>query len=111
MSFLRHLPRTAATSVALLLALTTATISAQQSADTPARATSATSRQPTGSATLAAEREAEARYIEPPAPIAEFFRRDPNFATLDAPSPDGRHFLVPLATQLSTLGLMARPTY
>jgi dipeptidyl aminopeptidase/acylaminoacyl peptidase len=113
MSFLRHLPLpgTAASMVALLLTLPTAPISAQQSADTPTVATSASSRRPTGTAELAAEQEAEARYIQPPAPIAEFFRRDANFATLDAPSPDGHHFLVPLATQLSTLELMARPTY
>ncbi|HEU4585006.1 MAG TPA: hypothetical protein VFR95_04605, partial [Gemmatimonadaceae bacterium] len=112
MSFLRHLPRAAASTVALLITLTTAPISAQQSADAPARATSTTASRPTGSAAeLAAVREAETRYIQPPAPIAEFFRRDANFVTLDAPSPDGRHFLVPLATQLSTLELMARPTY
>ena len=30
---------------------------------------------------------------------------------LDTPSPDGRYFLVPRATQLSTLELMSRPTY
>ncbi|HSH46316.1 MAG TPA: prolyl oligopeptidase family serine peptidase, partial [Longimicrobiales bacterium] len=58
-----------------------------------------------------AVREAEARYVEPPAPIGEFFSRDPNFAVLDAPSPNGRYFLVPEATQLSTLDLMSRPTY
>ncbi|MGH7444999.1 MAG: prolyl oligopeptidase family serine peptidase, partial [Longimicrobiales bacterium] len=52
-----------------------------------------------------------ARYIQPPAPIADFFSRDPSFAVLDAPSPDGRYFLVPQATQLSTLELMSRPTY
>jgi dipeptidyl aminopeptidase/acylaminoacyl peptidase len=55
--------------------------------------------------------EFEARYVQPPAPIAEFFRRDPSFAVLDAPSPNGRYFLVPRATQLSTLELMSRPTY
>lgn len=55
--------------------------------------------------------EAAARYIQPPAPIGEMLRRDANFATLDAPSPDGRFFLIPRATQLSTLELMARPTY
>lgn len=55
--------------------------------------------------------ESEARYIQPPAPIADFFKRDPSFAVLDAPSPNGRYFLVPSATQLSTLELMSRPTY
>lgn len=58
----------------------------------------------------AARAEADARYIQPPAPIAEFFKRDPSFAVLDAPSPDGRHFLVPGATQLSNIELMSRPT-
>ena len=55
--------------------------------------------------------EANARYIEPPAPIGEFFQRDPNFAALEAISPDKRYFIVPHATQLSTLELMSRPTY
>lgn len=111
MSLVRHLPRTAASAVALLLTLTTTPLSAQQSAATSVRATPATSPSSNGRAELPAVREAEAHYIQPPAPIADFFHRDPNFATLDAPSPDGRHFLVPLATQLSTLALMARPTY
>jgi dipeptidyl aminopeptidase/acylaminoacyl peptidase len=57
-----------------------------------------------------AQLELEARYVQPPAPVAEMFRRDPNFATLDAPAPGGRWFLVPLATELSTLDLMSRPT-
>ena len=55
--------------------------------------------------------EAEARYIQPPAPIGEWLRRDANFATLDAPAPNGRWFLVPRLTQLSTLELMSKPTY
>ena len=54
--------------------------------------------------------EANAHYVQPPAPIGEYFTRDPNFAVLDAPSPDGRYFLVPHATQLSTLALMSKPT-
>lgn len=108
MSLVRHHSRTAATAVALLLTLTAPHIPAQQSAEAPARVSA---RAADTRVKPAAEREAEARYIQPPAPIADFFRRDPNFATLDAPSPDGRRFLVPLATQLSTLGLMARPTY
>ncbi len=55
--------------------------------------------------------EANARYTEPPAPIADYFTRDPSFAVLDMPTADGRYFLVPRATQLSTLELMSRPTY
>ena len=55
--------------------------------------------------------EAEARYATPPGPIAELFGRDSSFATLAAPSPDGRRFIVPTWTQLSTLALMSRPTY
>ncbi len=58
-----------------------------------------------------ARAEAEARYTLPPAPIPEFFGRDPSYARLDAPSPDGRFFLVPRWTELSTLELMSRPTY
>jgi dipeptidyl aminopeptidase/acylaminoacyl peptidase len=57
-----------------------------------------------------AQQEAEARYVRPPAPIADFFARDASFAVLDAPAPGGRFFLVPRATQLSTLALMSRPT-
>jgi dipeptidyl aminopeptidase/acylaminoacyl peptidase len=58
-----------------------------------------------------ARAEAEVRYALPPEPIREMFARDPGLATLDAPSPDGRYFLVPRATELSTLELMSRPTY
>ena len=105
----RHYSRAAVSAVALLLTLVAAPIAAQRSGSEPARdAAPATT---TDRAELVALEEAETRYVQPPAPIADFFGRDPNFATLDAPSPDGRHFLVPLATQLSTLELMARPTY
>src|SRR5690606_21574214 len=55
--------------------------------------------------------EAEARYILPPAPIPEYFARDPNYVRLNAPDPTKRYFLVPRSTELSTLELMARPTY
>src|SRR5690554_5010374 len=65
----------------------------------------------TETAEEAARLEAETRYAQPPAPIGEFLRRDPGYAILNAPSPDGRYFLVPRATQLSTLELMSRPTY
>ncbi len=85
----------------LLLALAPATLVAQP----------ATERARGAGVERVALEEANARYVQPPAPIAEFFSRDPNFATLDAPSPDGRWFLVPRATQLSTLELMSRPTY
>lgn len=65
----------------------------------------------TETAEEAARLEAETRYAQPPAPIGEFLRRDPGYAILNAPSPDGRYFLVPRATQLSTLALMSKPTY
>src|SRR5690606_13349620 len=55
--------------------------------------------------------EAETRYILPPAPIPEYFARDPNYVRLDAPDPTKRFFLVPRSTELSTLELMSRPTY
>jgi dipeptidyl aminopeptidase/acylaminoacyl peptidase len=69
--------------------------------------------QPDSEATAAdvARRELEARYIQPPAPIVEYFRRDPSHARLDAPSPTRRYFVVPRATELSTLDVMARPTH
>ena len=101
-------PRAAASAVALLVTFLAAPIAAQRSGSEPARAATPA---PGDRATQVALREAEARYIQPPAPIADFFRRDANFATLDTPSPDGRYFLVPSATQLSTLELMSRPTY
>jgi dipeptidyl aminopeptidase/acylaminoacyl peptidase len=51
------------------------------------------------------------RYILPDAAVQEAFDTDKNFATLDNPSPDGDHFLVPLVTELSTLEEMAKETY
>lgn len=95
--------RGAPTLPALLLALVAAPVVAQRPA----------ARAPVDRAPVdqAARTEADARYIQPPAPIADFFRRDPNFAVLDTPSPDGRYFLVPGATQLSNIELMSRPTY
>ncbi|MHB1169186.1 MAG: S9 family peptidase [Longimicrobiales bacterium] len=65
----------------------------------------------TETAEEAALLEAEARYAQPPAPIGEFLQRNPGYAVLNDPSPDGRYFLVPRATQLSTLELMSKPTY
>ncbi|MFW6010743.1 MAG: hypothetical protein ACOC9H_02375, partial [Gemmatimonadota bacterium] len=49
-------------------------------------------------------------YTLPPTRVQDFFERDTNFAILDQVSPDGNHFLVPLATELSTLERMAEPT-
>ena len=87
--------------VLLLLALAPASATAQPAAERARKA----------DVERVALEEANARYVQPPAPIAEFFSRDPDFATLNAPSPGGRYFMVPRATQLSTLELMARPTY
>ena len=53
----------------------------------------------------------ESRYISPPESVRELFDRDKNYATLDAVSPDGRHFLVPLTSELSTLEKMSKETY
>ena len=63
------------------------------------------------SAEETARAEAEARYVLPPAPIPEYFERDPSYATLNAPSADRRFFLVPRWTELSTLERMSRPTH
>ncbi len=93
----RRLP----TLAAFLLALVAAPAVAQR----PAAAA------PEAAPDLSARLEADAHYIQPPAPIADFFKRDPNFAVLNTPSPDGRYFIVPSATQLSNLDLMSRPTY
>ncbi len=52
-----------------------------------------------------------ATYVLPDGRIQDLFATDKNYATLDYPSPDGDHFLVPLVTELSTLELMSRETY
>jgi dipeptidyl aminopeptidase/acylaminoacyl peptidase len=49
-------------------------------------------------------------YTLPPQVIQEFFERDTNFATLDQPGPDGQTFLVPRATELSSLARLGEPT-
>ena len=113
MSVVRHQRRGFAIPVLLLALFAAAPLAApvvaQQAGNAPARGAGTLAA--SNAAELVAREEAETRYIQPPAPIAEFFRRDPSFATLDTPSPDGRYFLVPSATQLSTLELMSRPTY
>ncbi|HET7553738.1 MAG TPA: prolyl oligopeptidase family serine peptidase [Gemmatimonadaceae bacterium] len=109
MMLVRHFPRAAVSAVVALFMFVATPIAAQRSGGDESERAAAQAT--TDRAELVAREEAEARYIQPPAPIADFFRRDANFAILDAPSPDGRHFLVPLATQLSTLELMSRPTY
>ncbi|MEJ2542088.1 MAG: hypothetical protein P8188_19345 [Gemmatimonadota bacterium] len=50
-------------------------------------------------------------YVQPPAEIARMLRTDKNYATLSYISPDRDHFLIPHVDELSTLALMARPTY
>ena len=67
-----------------------------------------------GSGLLAQESERfqpEGGYVLPPEQVQAFFERDPNYATLDSPSPDGSHFLIPLRTELSTLERMGETTY
>ena len=49
-------------------------------------------------------------YILPPAPVADLFATDPNFATLNHISPDGDHFVIPLSTELSTLEAVGEET-
>lgn len=99
---LRHRGTHPTAAAALLLALAASPLMAQR----PAQAS-----QGQADANQVAVLEADARYIQPPAPIGEFFHRDPNYAALEAVSPDRRYFVVPHATQLSTLELMSRPTY
>jgi dipeptidyl aminopeptidase/acylaminoacyl peptidase len=53
----------------------------------------------------------EDAYVKPDAYVEELFGRNKNYATLDNLSPDGRHFLVPELTELSTLERMAETTY
>jgi dipeptidyl aminopeptidase/acylaminoacyl peptidase len=53
----------------------------------------------------------EDAYVKPDAYVEELFGRNKNYATLDNLSPDGRHFLVPEVTELSTLERMAEETY
>jgi dipeptidyl aminopeptidase/acylaminoacyl peptidase len=53
----------------------------------------------------------EDTYILPPESVQELFSRDKNYVTLDALSPDGKHFLVTRSTELSTLEKMSFETY
>lgn len=50
-------------------------------------------------------------YQLPPEVVQDILGRDKNYATLDAASPDGTHFLVPSVTELSTIDKMADETY
>lgn len=59
----------------------------------------------------AAENPDHARYILPSKRIQEILQTDKNYAELSNVSPDGRHFLVPRMTELSTLELMSKETY
>jgi dipeptidyl aminopeptidase/acylaminoacyl peptidase len=52
-----------------------------------------------------------AAYIQPPPAIARALETDKNYTSLRYMSPDGDHFLVPHATELSSLELMSRTTY
>ena len=101
-------PRRAAAGALSLALLAASSLGAQTPAATPAAP--AAPRPARVTAEQLAQTEADARYVRPPAPIAEWFGRDASFAVLDAPAPGGRWFLVPRATQLSTLALMSRPT-
>jgi len=49
-------------------------------------------------------------YELPSESVQELFTRDKNYTTLDAKSPNGRYFLVPRYTELSTVANMGRPT-
>ena len=51
------------------------------------------------------------RYILPPERIQQILKTDKNYAELSYASPDGKHFLIPLSTELSTLELMSKETY
>ena len=62
-------------------------------------------------AAAVAQAELGVTYTLPPAIVQDFFSRDPSYATLDAPAPGMRFFLVPRATELSTLELLSKPTY
>jgi dipeptidyl aminopeptidase/acylaminoacyl peptidase len=50
-------------------------------------------------------------YIVAPEPVQDLFRRDKNITTLDALSPDGDHFVIPLFQELTDLKLMSQKTY
>ena len=56
------------------------------------------------------ERDTEG-YALPDVEIQRILNTDKNYATLDALSPDGDHFLVPLINELSDLDRMSRVTY
>lgn len=58
-----------------------------------------------------AERKADETFLQPPKSVMELFNRDKNYATLNLFSPDGDHFAVPQATELSDFKRMSQKTY
>lgn len=50
-------------------------------------------------------------YLLPPDSVQDILSRDRHYDTLDALSPDGMHFMIPVNTNFSTLKLMTQRTY
>jgi len=65
-----------------------------------------------GSSSLAAQQEQfEESYLLPPELVQDILNRDRHYDTLNAMSPDGDHFMIPIDTYFSSLELMAQKTY
>jgi dipeptidyl aminopeptidase/acylaminoacyl peptidase len=61
---------------------------------------------------LAAQQEQfEESYILPPESIQDILNRDRHYDTLNAMSPDGDHFMIPIMAKYSSLELMSKKTY
>jgi len=53
----------------------------------------------------------EESYLLPPASVQEILNRDRHYDILNALSPDGDHFMIPIMIEFSSLELMAQRTY
>ena len=59
----------------------------------------------------AKQRQYEESYLVPPEPVQDILKRDRHYDMLEAMSPDGDHFMIPIQPYFSTLELMAEKTY
>ncbi|MFQ5722219.1 MAG: S9 family peptidase, partial [Candidatus Aminicenantales bacterium] len=53
----------------------------------------------------------EEAYLLPPTSVQEILNRDRHYDVLNALSPDGHHFMIPIRAEFSSLELMAQKTY
>ena len=60
---------------------------------------------------VAQQAQFEEAYLSPPASVQEILNRDRHYDVLNAFSPDGDHFMIPIRAEFSSLKLMAQKTY